>query len=96
MNRQRLLQLDERRLNRLLLRLPEIPKIVETQAEAVQVTAEAQAEAVQAIVEAQAEAVQVTAEAQVEAVQAIVETQVEAKVVVKPEVQKPQEINYCF
>ena len=46
--------------------------------------------------EAQAEAVQVTAEAQVEAVQAIVETQVEAKVVVKPEVQKPQEINYCF
>ena len=54
--------------------LPEIPKMVETQAEAIQVTAEAQ----------------------VEAVQAIVETQVEAKVVVKPEVQKPQEINYCF
>ncbi len=68
----------------------------EAQVEAVQVTAEAQAEAVQAIVEAQAEAVQVTAEAQMEAVQAIVETQVEAKVVVKPEVQKPQVINYCF
>ena len=60
----------------------EIPKTVETPE---QVTAETQAEAVQ-----------VTAEAQVEAVQAIVETQVEAKVVVKPEVQKPQEINYCF
>ena len=34
--------------------------------------------------------------AQAEAVQAIVEAQAEAKVVVKPEVQKPQEINYCF
>ena len=55
-----------------------------------------EAEAFEAIEESQGEAVQVTAEAQVEAVQAIVETQVEAKVVVKPEVQKPQEINYCF
>ena len=63
MNRQRLQQLEERRLKRMILRLPEIPKMVEAQAEAVQV---------------------------------IVETQVEAKVVVKPEVQKPQVINDCF
>ena len=62
MNRQRLQQLEERRLKRMILRLPEImriiihltmeiPKMVETQAEAIQVTAEAQMEAVQAIVE---------------------------------------------